>query len=654
MSFALFSLFAFVFLAVSAMTHGTALAFKKKRGSKGKAYSVKIALPRSPKDMAEEKSLPRDWPRWDYPRAGNVVEKTRLWAEIHTKVTSSHGAAHGWDGTRAVALLALGPDDPRVWAALSRSARSFADHAAALDRPLGGVREFRLRAAASVAMGALAGFDAAERAAAKGAGDGPPAPRVAAGERDFARKTLERINASVPFERRAAFAPRPAWSLAEAMYPTDFPFLGRAGQKTVGELFPSAGELRAVLARVEGPGGPGQGSAFALSLKSRLGLELWDTGGATAAREATELLAEASSGLESLLGPGNPEALAAKERLARRLAGLSGYGKILPQPLRIPADPDLAAARELFLEIKKLAPRGEEGRPIRKRAEMGALAARVGRKVSAAARAAVGQEISDFMGRHISASVRGNDGFHAYCDYGDDEGASRLGFDLMTISVRAGLGDMAADARAIALARRRYALGGRHPETACSLALTMVPSEIHEGDFAYWTLALEALEGRGGRYASQEAELKVRIGRFLMSERDYAWAAALLAEADKLYLDSWGETCQERLECAALLAQALRESGDAVGAEEIYRSLLALLDGAPLRRDPEPTLPSDELILALAMAGTAAAMFSRGEGEGEEASRLMKRATEIRAREGADSFLGSYVDSLARSMKASL
>ncbi|MDR1164906.1 MAG: hypothetical protein LBO66_03370 [Deltaproteobacteria bacterium] len=650
MSFALFFLFAIVFLAVSAITHGTALAFKKKRGGPLRARPLQITLPLSQKDIAEGESLPEDWPEWNYPRAGNVFEKMRHWAEDHTKVTSSHGAAHGWDGTRAVALLALGPGDPRVWAALSRSAKSLADHAAEMSVSLGDMREFRLRAAASVAMGALEGFDEVERAAAKGAGDGPPP--IAAGEREFARKTLDRINAAVPAGRRAAFAPRAARSLAEALYPVDGPFLGRAGQKPVGELFPSAPELRGALARAEGPGGPGPGSREALSLKSRLGLELWDSGGATAAREAAELLTEASSGLDSLLGPENPEALAAKERLARRLAGLPGYGKIMPHPLRIPADPDLVAARALFREIKKLAPRGVAGRPIRKRAEMGALAAGVGREVSPAARDAVEEAICDFMTQHFKATMAGNGGCFEYCDYGDDEGASRLGFDLDTVSVRAGLGDMDAEAHGFALARRRYVLGGRHPETACSLALTMVPSEIHEGDFAYWILAVEALEGRGGRYASQEAELKVRIGRFFLSEGDYDLAAVVLAEADKLYLDSWGERCQERLECAALLAQALRESGDATGAEKISRSLLALLDGAPPRRDPEPTLPSDALILASALAGTAAAMFSRGERE--EASRLMKRAMEGRAGEGGDSVLGTYVDTLARSMKASL
>ncbi|MDR1167146.1 MAG: hypothetical protein LBO66_14990 [Deltaproteobacteria bacterium] len=551
-----------------------------------------------------------------------------------------------------MALLALGPEDPRVWAALSRSARSLFDFAANAEDYAESFRKFCARAAASIAMGALNGFDEAARAAAKGAGEGPPLPRISAAEKDFARRTLELIDSVIPRESRASFAPRAERSLAEAFYPIDGPILGRAGQTPVGALFPSTAELRAALARAENPGGPGQGSRAAFSLRSRLGLELWDSGGAAAAREATELLSEASRGLDRLLGPGALESLAAKERLARRLAGLYGYGKIIPSPTRIPAEPELAAARELFRELRKFAPRGKAGTPFKKRALMGSGAAGVGRVASATAR----EEARDILRRYSIQAFPEDlsiyDKPSEICEYGDGEGVGRMGFDASALALRAGFSGMGIDATHVVLALRRNVLGGRHPETACSLALLGDTLTYMEGSLVFWSLALEALEGRGGRYAVQEADLKCRLGRVFLSESDDGQAAAILAEAEKLYLDSWGETCQERLECAALRAEASRRAGNLAVAEEIYRSLLALLDGAPLRRDPEPTLPSDGLILALALAGTASAMFSRGERA--EASRLMKRALEIRAREGGDSFLGTAVDSRARALRSIL
>ncbi|MDR1166384.1 MAG: hypothetical protein LBO66_11070 [Deltaproteobacteria bacterium] len=61
------------------------------------------------------------------------------------------------------------------------------------------------------------------------------------------------------------------------------------------------------------------------------------------------------------MGPGDPEALAAKERLARRLAGRYGYGKISHSRARIPAEPELAAARELFRELEKTRSPGKSG-----------------------------------------------------------------------------------------------------------------------------------------------------------------------------------------------------------------------------------------------------------------------------------------------------
>ncbi|MDR1164905.1 MAG: hypothetical protein LBO66_03365 [Deltaproteobacteria bacterium] len=663
MSLTLFSLFALAFLAFSALTGGTALAFKKKRGGKGhKGHKSprKSAVKLSPSGRKEARGLPGDWPKWDYPPAENLVEKTFRWAEGHAKNSSPHGAAHGWDGARAVTLLFLGPEDPRAWAALSRSARSLSDHALSLPDSEGGEREFRLRAAASVAMGALAGFDEVERAAAKGAGDGPPAPPVAAGERDFALKTLERINASVPSERRAAFAPRAARSLAEALYPDDAPFLGRAGQKPLGALFPSEAELRDALGRagwrgwrVGRVGGPGPGSREALSLMSRLGLELWDSGDSAFAWEATELLREASAGLDRLLGPGDPEALAAKERLARRHAGLYGYGKIIPSPTRIPDIPDLAVAREYFRDIIKLAPQGEAGRLIRKRAETGLVAAGVGRVASLDAREAAARAIGDFMARLMSASSKGNDDGGEFCDYGDEEGAARWGFDLAALGVRAALGDMVSVPHAIVLARRRNVLGGRHPETACSLALAGDMLGAKDGAVVFWALALEALAGRGERYAAQEADLKRRIGLVSLSERDYGLAAGILAEADELYLACRGVVAgQERLECAALLAEAHYGRGDVAAAEKIYGSLNKLMERGVPRKNREPTLPSDSLIHAVALAGTAAAMFYRGERV--EATHLMSQAMDIREREEGDSFLGNVVDARARGVEAVL
>jgi hypothetical protein len=170
-----------------------------------------------------------------------------------------------WDGARAATLWALGPDDPRVWGALSRAARRYLDIALKLERADVVARPPISRFAARLAAGATRGFDAIARAATSGA----PIPAT---ELSFARETLAiALSESPRADGLKPFSPPAANSVAEAWLQensaTATPARGRAP-------FPSAEELRDELARAEGPQRRARNSKEALEVRSRLGLEL--------------------------------------------------------------------------------------------------------------------------------------------------------------------------------------------------------------------------------------------------------------------------------------------------------------------------------------------------------------------------------------------
>ncbi|MDR1037877.1 MAG: tetratricopeptide repeat protein, partial [Deltaproteobacteria bacterium] len=612
-------------------------------------------------------ALPGDWPEWKFPHMGKMMEMERTYAEQIVSEGRMHGAAHAWDNLRALARQFLGPDDPRVWAALSRSARALADHATTeITRGLKDASnpkwpeywEFRARGAVSMAAGAadaladpslelcsdpMSGSGPLLNATSRWIGgrrlltetDSDRARNLSAGaqpwDRDselaFARETLKAIRGKTP--SAASSPPPPAGSLAEAIYPGTLP-------EAKEDPCPSPAELRARLAAAEGPGGPGPGTREALVLRSLLGAELWDSGGDGLAAEAMELLEESSGGLESLAGRGDPDSLDAAERLARRLAGMYGYAAVLPQEPVFPYDENVERAAKLFLWLKKLAPSGQTGKPMRSRAKTYAsvLSASEGKEDYA------GPRPRQLKIPHSLVSM-----VDSLLSRPDLEGA-RVAFDLAEMLLRDENKDMAQHFHMGSLACRRRLLGGRHPETASTLARTgdmfyydakpdpfPMPFSFpgHEpGDeraCSLWAQALEALEGRGERYEAFAGDLELRMGRAVLLERHYWTAAKLLVRAEGRLRRALGDADQATVECSVLAAHALWGTGDMAGAEEIYSRVIGLLDGAPPRSDPDPVRPSDEAALSVSLAGKGAALYLRGDrAAGGE---LIRRSAEM-------------------------
>jgi hypothetical protein len=568
---------------------------------------------------------------------GNLLEKERDSAEEFTREGIAHGAAHAWDAMRALVRLTFGPDDPRVWASLSRSARSLANFAVDPNERLRSIPEFHLNAAASLAASAAAGFDAVSQASA--GGDGSSGVPVPPSERSFAEETLAWIR-SKAHAAGLVIGPWPASSLAEAIYSENNPRMALLAQKPEAFTFPSALELRAALAKAGDPG-----SQEALSLRSRLGMELWDTGGKDAALESTELLREASAGLDALLGPKSPESVAAKERLARRLSGMNGYGSLAPFPfLKYLSKRNSAEGRALFKELKNLAPRGAKGDELRRRAATGEITARI---------------VTDIGKAYGDARKLMEDSMDTFFFPGGIQKNRPLteSHDLVMLGLHSGNGEMASSINGLVLAGRRNFLGGRQPETAYSLALAGDLLGDTYTSCAFWALAMEALEGRGERYCCQEAELKLRIARTLFFENDFSQAARLFKEAEGIFLAERGEASPERVECAAFFAgtQFRSRSGDHCESGEIFSSLLKLIDGVPPWDYPVLEIKEAQ-VLALVLAGAAADMSAHGETE--RGAPLMARASELRARYTgpfqagrlADFYLGRHAMFRAKAM----
>jgi hypothetical protein len=433
-------------------------------------------------------------------------------------------------------------------------------------------------------------------------------------EKAFAEETLARILGPKALGNGL---PVPLRSLAEALYPHE----GDAEASKA--IYLSSRELRARLAEAERPGGPGPKSREAFVLRSLLGAELWDSGGWDAVKEAIGLLKKASSGLDRLAGAGSPDSLAAKERLARRLGGMSGYGSVLPTLPMKPSPDDVRASAKHFRALVKLAPPEPEGEPLRNRA-LTALGALSGKEGDAFAR---------LTGSVLRMMFKGQSGT------GLDAEDGRSYFDMAESMYRLGKKEDAAQFHSISLNARRNVLGGRHPETVSSLArigdkFYFANDEV--GACNFWAIALEALEPQGERGEPFAADLELRIGRELLHNGDFTQAIIPLRRAEERLRRMRGEGSQRALECAAYLADACFEDGEVKEAERIFRSLSGLLDGTPPRSDPDPSLPSDEALLSLALAGTGATMILSGDPAGGEA--LLRRSAEIRARpNGGDS-----------------
>ncbi|MDR1040901.1 MAG: hypothetical protein LBR80_12210 [Deltaproteobacteria bacterium] len=544
------------------------------------------------------------------------------------------GPAHSWDGLRALARLIYGPEDPRVWAALSRSARSLADSASGPDAGEDSLYsgEFRRIGAASMAAGAIAGFRDARPAPpaatlpspglAKGKGGGNGEENRAwestlADEIAFAEETLVRILGSKPTGRgREA----PFRTLAEAIYPQ-----GRTGEASRGP-FPSSSVLRARLAEAEGSGGPGPGSRDALVLRSLLGAELCDSGGRGALKEALGLLREASDGLDSLVGNRDPDSLAAKERLARRLGGMYGRAGILPQRAEKPARGDAREAVRILDGLLESVPATPEAEPFRKRVCL----------TSAGLSAWAG--VSGARSRLSLAGILLN-------NKKLDTALAMGRFDLGEFMLRAGKKNEGGRMLSGSLELVRYVLGGRCPEAASPLARAgdiLHSSGDNERACAFWAFAIEALEGEGERAEPYVADLELRIGRVLMEVADCAQALPLLSRAEERLCRLWGKRSQQALECAAYLAQICYWTGNMKEAERRYRALAGILDGVPPRSGQDPSFASDEGVLSLALAGLGATMIYRGDRPGGE--ELVRRSLGIRAGSEADSLVKQIGD----------
>jgi hypothetical protein len=254
--------------------------------------------------------------------------------------------AINWDSLRSVARAVAGPDDPRVWAAAARAAAALAK-----DRD-------RLGAAAALAAGALEGLErlagtpADEAAGPAGDAAGPAgyASQALLRETLYARNLVAALGARL--ERAGQPVPPPAYCLEPLVHP---------GPDVPPVPCPRSGELRLELAAAELERGPG--SREALVVSSRLGEALAGEAepagmpgiaggtGDSPAREARDLLRSASGGLDALLGREHPDALDARERLARFLAGGTGRG-LPPDPLpcELPPEEELREALAIYLE----------------------------------------------------------------------------------------------------------------------------------------------------------------------------------------------------------------------------------------------------------------------------------------------------------------
>ncbi|MDR1035853.1 MAG: hypothetical protein LBT40_04595, partial [Deltaproteobacteria bacterium] len=601
------------------------------------------------RSMRRRSPVPQGWAEWLFGDMGRLLEEERLFAERKTAKGNMLESAHAWDNVRALARLLLGPGDPRVWAALSRSARSFVGFvgdmagSGALEHPAGREKwEFFARGAASMAAGSVdaLGDPGLELAAVALPAYGFP-PRAAevlepadwpvdepywvrrarswsrAVELGFARETLDMILAMAP--SAAADPPPPARSLSEAIYPGTAPEAGT-------DPYPPAAEFRARLQAAEGPGGPGPGSREALVLRSLLGAELWDTGGRERSAEALGLLEEAYGGLDWLSGWRAPESLDARERLARRLGGMYGRGAVLPAvrpDLPETLDPGhVGRAVELFRGLERLAPGGPEGEAMRRSASMFA---------------------SGLFYRDAKEEFRSMEfvtsAFEMMADMEDSEpelGPCRDCLDMAELLRRFGTAPPQLVALFFAMSADRHLrlLGGRHPETAAAIA--RAADLWHYGLFEcrpapHWAKALEALEGLGERYETFRAELEIRVARWDIKD-DYTgirMMVDLLLRAEGRLRGALGESSQPALECAVEAAYYMCFVDMESEAEEIFSRVAALLDGAPPRSDPDPRMPSDAAVLSAALAGKGEAMIRNGDKSG--GTGMLRRSAEMAA-----------------------
>jgi hypothetical protein len=677
---------------LSAFSCGTAMAAGRKPGDKvksnhkpsqagkglgmaiskqGKAVGTTSGTTRATSVPSPVPKNSEGWPVWAYPQMGQLLGRGLGTVLGKSPDEDPLAAAHAWDGMRAFALRLLGPDDPRVWACLARSARSLSDF---LDRQTEWPQKWmepRLLGATSMAAGAVESLRSASAAKPvssvvletsgpgcdkpagegpdKPAGEGPDkpageAPDKSAGEgpdkpdrkgqnTDRQKKAIE---ADIAFAeatlkeclsrcRALSFGtpPAPVRTLGAALYPGKQPQAGS-------DPFPSSRVLRErmeeadarVVATDEDPAGFDSVSREALVLRSRLGYELADSVGWEASEESLSLLTGASAGLQVLAGARDPDALAAKERLARRLFRMSGHGRILPEHFETCSLDDMNLSLKLFRELHELAPEGSPDDDLSLRSYL------------------CSTEVILAMLKEFPSRPDRRHAPHSFDStyekvgeavaHGPDIEMTRDSFDIGETMLRNGRRDSGERFHSLAMAGCRHIFGARHPETARSLARTGDIDRTNDmEDLAcfYWCLALEALEGKGKRHERFRADLEFRTGRALIYAGDFVQAVPLLALSRERYANELGEMSQPALVSAAHLGVARFCSDDESAARETFGEIVRLLDGAPARSDPDPGMPSDADVLSTALAGLGADAISSDDRPRGEA--LFRRSLEL-------------------------
>ncbi|MDR1037400.1 MAG: hypothetical protein LBT40_12825 [Deltaproteobacteria bacterium] len=586
-------------------------------------------------DLPERPPLPKGWPKWSFPPMGPVLEKMLLFVELTQAEEDGLSAAHQWDGLRALIRQIHGPNDPRGWACLSRSARALADYAW---MPLGNVpvekRESQKNAAAFISAGAVAAFrrdglslnvfppvSRPELRPGGGAGETGAKAKARTGARKEAKATGKEgaKNGEAGWDRSAelAFAektlatvmsrirsrdggpmppPPPLVSLQEALYPG---LLHDDGKDT----FPSIEKLRSDLEAAEAPGGPGPASREALVLRSLLGAELWDMEVFEAEEEAMDLMRKSSEGLAKLLGLKDPDTMIAKERYARRLADMPCPWKVASFAQTTLSSLDCELAERLFRSLRRHAPPGEAGDNLRNRAELGGAWASNGAFLKDTRFCFRSWDKAWDPARQPLSLERG-----------------RMQFDAGEYFLRFGPIDYALRHHAKSLECRKHVLGGRHPETAASLA--RVGDCTRDDDiglaFCAWALAIEALEGRGEQYEPSLAELEYRLGTALQLEGAPAESVPLLYRAEGRHPLFLEERATRTLECLAYLAQGLFWTRRVPEGEALYERIIDVLDGEYLRTSSESSVTSEDVLLSTALAGAGIARILRSDRKGGE------------------------------------
>ncbi|MDR1312753.1 MAG: tetratricopeptide repeat protein [Deltaproteobacteria bacterium] len=527
--------------------------------------------------------LPKGWPEWRFQPGGTALERAHREADELVRRGATLEAAEAWDRVRAVARLSSSPGGLRYWCALSRCARALSD---STEEP-GGDGELpevetaaRLVGAAALASACLQYLPSTRSAAyalrlasvpsapggAPGSAAGVLGKELAAAmdaEHRFAFETAELSSERLKWSSfPMSLPPLPASddfskyasgllgsffhlaammgggytenaadgttrvnlpaSLSESLYPK-YP-------SKLGLPWHTPDYLRRLLADEEGPKGPGPGSRDALLTRSELGESLYDTGRTELEKEALELLREASLGLDASQGPRDRESLVAKERWARRMAGLFGTGRILARGGPEPLPGEMRRAAALLRDVASLAEGLRDGDDY-------FAPGRYGPELRLTARITLARVTGKLEGpeQGFLKAQSVLDEREALAEVPRGETAmARILAEAAECARGNKLYGEARDLHLRALALRRERLGWRHPETAASLAAAGDLAELAGEGAApgpFWALALEALAEAGEELAPDRAELSLRLGRWLTAEGEPASAVLLLEPA---------------------------------------------------------------------------------------------------------------------------